>query len=52
MTILEDFKQGKSFSLKYYGKNDLDTSYTIKTIIENNHLFEKILEKRLIVSII
>ena len=47
MTILEDFKQGKSFSLKYYGKNDLDTSYTIKTIIENNHLFEKILEKKI-----
>lgn len=48
MTVLDDFKNKKiSFSLTYFGKNDLDTPYTIKTLIDNYTYFTTLIDKNL-----
>lgn len=48
MTVLDDFKNKKiSFSLTYFGKNDLDTPYTIKALIDNYTYFTTLIDKNL-----
>ncbi len=48
MGVLDDLKEKKIFfSLTYFGKNDLDTSYTIKTLIDNYAYFMNLVGKRI-----
>ncbi|WP_152697498.1 hypothetical protein [Limosilactobacillus reuteri] len=48
MAVLDDLKEKKiSFSLKYFGKKDLDTPYTIKTLIDNYTYFMDLVSRHL-----
>ncbi len=48
MAVLDDLKEKKiSFSLTYFGKKDFDTSYTIKTLIDNYTYFMNLVSRHL-----
>lgn len=48
MTLLDDLKKnGASFSLTYYGSNDLDTFYTIKALVDHSQYFLELLNKEI-----
>ena len=48
MAVLDDLKEKKiSFSLTYFGKKYFDTSYTIKTLIDNYTYFMNLVSRHL-----
>ena len=48
MAVLDDLKEKKiSFSLTYFWKKDFDTSYTIKTLIDNYTYFMNLVSRHL-----